>query len=126
MLINRHKNIKSQINVKLSRRPIFSSMMSELPSLQRLHSPTFSVIAQHLFYSHLDSTNKLEVEGATRQIFRIMHSCFDTRKLQIENVPKYQSISKLIATHWDKLIATILMINLSLINDFLQRKLSII
>ncbi len=46
--------------------------------------------------------------------------------MEIENLPKYQPISKLTYKHWDKLTQTILITNPSIIQDFLQHKLAIL
>jgi hypothetical protein len=77
-------------------------------------------------HSILTSTKQKQLEGVNRKIFRIIHQWFDARNVEIENLPKYQSISKLTYKHWDKLTQTILKTNPSILEDFLQHKLSIV
>ena len=77
-------------------------------------------------YPILSLAKQNKLEGLNRKIFRRIHRWFDARNVEIENLPKYQPITKLTKIHWDKLIDTILKTNTSIIEDFLQHKLSIL
>lgn len=63
--------------------------------------------------SHVNQTEKAR-RFKSKKIFRTIHQWFDVRNVEIENLPKYKSISKLTDT------------NPSIIEDFLQHKLSIV
>lgn len=77
-------------------------------------------------YPLLASYKKKQIEGFNRQIYRIIHNWYDARSIEIEHLPKYQSIEELSCTHWNKLTCKILATNPSVIEDVLQHKLSII
>jgi hypothetical protein len=61
-----------------------------------------------------------------RQMFRVTHRWYDARNTEIENLPKYKSIENLTATHWNKLVNTILQTNPSVLQDYIQHKLAIL
>jgi hypothetical protein len=104
-----------------------SDMISDQVSYQ-LYNAYIRPSLQSLLniYPILTSTKQKQLETVNRKIFRIIHRWFDARNVGIENLPNYQSISKLTYKHWDKLIQTILGTNPSIIEDFLQHKLSIL
>ena len=93
-------------------------MISQLSTL-------LSILTQHLSNS-LSSSKQKQVEGLNRKIFRTIHQWFDARNVEIEHLPKYQSIINLTEIHWGKLIDTMLKTNSSIIEHFLQHKLAII
>ena len=78
------------------------------------------------FFPILSLSKQKQLEGMNRSIYRTMHQWHDARNIEVENLPKYKSIMKLTYIHWDKLTQTILETNQSIIEDFLQHKLSIL
>jgi hypothetical protein len=77
-------------------------------------------------YPLLAKDKKKQLEGLHRQMYRIIHNWYDARNIEIEHLPKYKSIEELSRIHLNKLTCTILETNPSIIEDFLQHKLSII
>jgi len=118
---------KIRINMNIFKRLASSRMLSDQVSY-RLYNAFIRPYLQSLLniYPILSSTKQKQLESLNRKIFRIIHRWFDARNVEIENLPKFQSISKLTYKHWDKLIITILETNPSIIEDFLQHKLSIL
>lgn len=118
---------KIRTNLNIFRRLASSRMTSEQVNY-RLYNAYIRPYYQSLLNFHpiLSPSKQNKLEGLNRKIFRTIHRWFDARNVEIENLPKYQSITKLTKMHWDKLIVTILNTNPSIIEDFLQHKLSIV
>ena len=121
--------IKSKIrtNLNVFKRLATSRMMSERVNY-RLYN---AFIRPHLqsilnIYPILAKDKKKQLEGLHRQMYRIIHNWYDARNIEIEHLPKYRSIEELSRIHWNKLTCKILETNPSIIEDFLQHKLSII
>ena len=62
----------------------------------------------------------------SRKMFGTIHRWFDANNIEIESLPKYKSISELANIHWNKLTLTILLTNPSVLEEFLQHKMSIL
>ncbi|CAF4566932.1 unnamed protein product, partial [Rotaria socialis] len=80
----------------------------------------------HNVYPILSNRKKGQLEGLNRKIFRIIHNWHDAINIEITNLNKYRSIAELTAAHWNKLIDTIIRTNPSVIQDYLQHKMSIL
>ncbi|CAF2851717.1 unnamed protein product [Rotaria sp. Silwood2] len=118
---------KIRTNMNVFKRLNSSRMMSEQVNY-RLYNAFIRLYLQSILniYPILTPSKQNQLEGLNRKIFRVIHQWFDARNIEIENLPKYQSISKLTFKHWDKLIHTILVTNPSIVEDILQHKLSIL
>jgi hypothetical protein len=83
-------------------------MMSEQVNY-RLYNAFIRPYCQSILniYPILTPAKQNQLGGLNRKIFRVIHKWFDARNIEIENLPKYQSISKSTYKHWDKLIHTI-------------------
>ena len=77
-------------------------------------------------YPILSDGKKGQLEGLNRKIFRIIHNWHDARNIEVTNLTKYRSIAELTAAHWNKLTDTIIRTNPSVIQDYLQHKMSIL
>jgi hypothetical protein len=121
--------IKSKIrtNMNVFKRLASSRMMSEKVNYC-LYNAFIRPYLQSILniYQILAKDKKKQLEGLNRKIFRIIHQWYDARNIEIENLPKYRKIEDLAHIHWNKLVCTILKTNPSVIEDFLQHKLSII
>jgi hypothetical protein len=118
---------KIRVNTNIFKRLTSSRMISEEINY-RLYNAYIRPYLQSLFNIHpiLTSTKQNQLEGLNRKVYRIIHRWYDARNIEIENLPKYQSIAQLTYKHWDNLIQTILETNPSIIQDFLQHKLAIL
>jgi hypothetical protein len=121
--------IKSKIrtNMNVFKRLVSSRMMSEEVNY-RLYNAFIRPYLQSILniYPILTKNKKNQLEGLNRKIFRKIHNWHDARNIEIENLPKYRTIGKLMTAHWDKLTCTMLATNPGVIEDFLQHKLSIV
>ncbi|CAF4808590.1 unnamed protein product, partial [Rotaria magnacalcarata] len=118
---------KIRINMNIYKRLASTRMTSEQINY-KLYNAFIRPYLQSIlnFFPILSLTKQKQLEGINRKIFRSIHRWFDARIIEIENLLKYKSISKLTYMHWDKLTQTILVTNPSVIEDFLQNKLSIL
>lgn len=121
--------IKGKIhsNLNIFKRLAYSRMLDD-KSKYRLFNAFIRPHLQSLpnFFPILMSSKQRMIEGFNRKIFRSIHLWFDARNVEIENLPKYQSISKLTNKHWDNLTQSILHTNSNVIEDYLQHKLAIL
>ncbi|CAF4653727.1 unnamed protein product [Rotaria sp. Silwood1] len=122
-------SIKAKIrtNMNIFKRLNSCRMMTEQVNY-RLYNAFIRPYLQSILniYPILTPSKQNQLEGLNRKVFRVMQQWCGATNIEIENRPKYQSISKLTLKHWDKLIHTILVTNLSILVDFLQHKLSIL
>ena len=118
---------KIRTNTNIFKRLASSRMTSEEVNY-RLYNAFIRPYLQSLLniYPILTMTKQKQLEGLNRKVYRIIHQWHDARNIEIENLPKYQSICQLTNKHWDKLIQTIFLTNPSIIQDFLQHKLAIL
>ncbi|CAF5039621.1 unnamed protein product, partial [Rotaria sp. Silwood1] len=100
---------KIRTNMHIFKRLNSSRMMTEQVNY-RLYNAFIRPYLQSILniYPNLTPSKQNQLEGLNRKIFRVMQQWFDATNIEIENLPKYQSISKLTFKHWDKLIHTIL------------------
>ena len=118
---------KIRTNLNIFKRLASCRMTSEQVNY-RLYNAYIRPYFQSLLniYPILASSKQKQLEALNRKIFRTIHHWFDARNIEIENLPKYQSIMKLTEIQWGKLTDTILKTNPGIIEDFLQHKLSIL
>ena len=118
---------KIRTNMNIYKRLASSRMTSEKINY-RLYNAFIRPYLQSIlnFFPILSLSKQKQLEGMNRSIYRTMHQWHDARNIEVENLPKYKSIMKLTYIHWDKLTQTILETNQSIIEDFLQHKLSIL
>lgn len=74
----------------------------------------------------LSLNKKNQLEAFNRQLYRTLHQWYDSRNVEIENLPKYQSIENLAHNHWNKMLRTMIDTEPNIIQDFLQHKQSIL
>jgi hypothetical protein len=118
---------KIRTNLNIFKRLVASRMMSEQVSYKLFNAyirPYYQTLLN--IFPILSTTKQKQLEALNRQIFRTIHCWYDARNIEIENLPKFKPISSLVDLHWNKLINTILRTNPSIIEDFLQHKLSIL
>jgi len=118
---------KIRTNLNIFKRLAASRMMSEQVSYKLFNAyirPYYQTLLN--IFPILSTTKQKQLEALNRQIFRTIHRWYDARNIEIENLPKFKPISSLVDLHWNKLINTILRTNPSIIEDFLQHKLSIL
>jgi hypothetical protein len=122
-----HIKAKIHSNLNIFKRLAYSRMLND-NSKYRLFNAFIRPHLQSLLniYPILSPTKQKMLEGFNRKIYRSIHLWFDARNVEIENLPKYQSISKLTNAHWGKLLQTIIRTNPGVLEDFLQHKLSIV
>ena len=121
--------IKSKIrkNLNIFKRLASSRMLSDEVNY-RLHNAYIRPHLQSLLniYPILSTYKKKQLEGFNRQFFRTIHYWYDARNIEIENLPRFRSIDKLTHKHWKNLFTTILNTNPSIIQDYIQHKMSIL
>ncbi|CAF1660001.1 unnamed protein product [Adineta ricciae] len=121
--------IKSKINsnLKIFKRLTSTRMTNEKTNLKLFNAyirPYYQSLLN--IYPILSTGKKNELESLNRKIFRIVYTWHDARNVEITNMTKYRSIAELTATHWAKLTNTIIRTNPSVIQDYLQHKMSIL
>ena len=77
-------------------------------------------------YPIIAATKHRQLEGLNRSIFRTVNQWYDARNIEIENLPKYHSVTTLTNAHWSKLTTTMLITNPEVVEDFLQHKLALV
>jgi hypothetical protein len=122
-----HIKEKIQKNLNAFKRLSSSRMLSEQVSY-RLFNAFIRPYYQSLLniYPILSPSKQKQLEAMNRRMFRTIHRWFDANNVEIENLPKYASISELVNIHWNKLTHTMLRTNPSVLEEFLQHKMSII
>jgi hypothetical protein len=127
---NQHiEYIKAKINSNLK---IFKRLSSTRMTCEKINFSLFNAYIRPYYqsllniYPILSDGKKGQLEGLNRKIFRIIYNWHDARIIEIMNLTKYRSIGELSASHWNKLTATIIRTNPSVIQDYLQHKMSIL
>ena len=121
--------IKSKINLNLK---IFKRLSSTRMTCEKINFSLFNAYIRPYYqsllnvYPILSDGKKGQLEGLNRKIFRIIHNWHDARNIEVTNLTKYRSIAELTAAHWNKLMDTIIRTNPSVIQDYLQHKMSIL
>lgn len=121
--------IKSKINSNLN---IYKRLSSTRMTSEKLNFRLFNAFIRPYYqsllniYPILTEGKKGQLEGLNRKIFRIIHNWHDARNVEITNLTKYRSIADLTSAHWHKLKSTIIRTNPSVIQDYLQHKMSIL
>ena len=118
---------KIRSNLSIFKRMVSNRMMSE-EVRYRLFNAFIRPYLQSILniYPVLATTKQRQIEGFNRNIYRTVSLWHDARNIEIQNLPKYQSLAALTSSHWSKLTKTILITNPEVIEDFLQHKLALV
>ncbi|CAF3252135.1 unnamed protein product [Rotaria socialis] len=121
--------IKSKINSNLR---ILKRLSSTRMTCEKMNFKLFNAYIRPYYqsllnvYPILSDGKKGQLESLNRKIFRIIHNWHDAINIEVTNLIQYRPIAELSAVHWNKLIDTIIRTNPSVIQDYLQHKMSIL